>query len=216
MPGNQVLVQVAGSFMASERLILSMLFKRLNMRIIACLTLLAGLFTARAIAAPIVQFQETNLVGNLDSYTYFVSGITFQAHEELDIRFDPAVYGTLSSALAGAGFSAMVLQPNNPPGTFGDYSAVALVNNPALAGPFTVDFVFSGSGTPGPQPFYLNLYDQNYNFISTIGSGLTIPAGPTGPTIPEPGSFGLGGLGVLICGGALWTVRRQNNGTARR
>lgn len=182
-----------------------MLFEETNlMRIIARLVLLIG-FAAigNSFAGPIVQFQETNVGGNVFTYTYMVSGITFQQNEELDIRFDPALYGVLSNAVTGPGFSAMIFQPNNPPGTFGDYSALALIGNPSLTGPFSVTFTYLGSGQPGAQPFYLNLYDQQFNFTGTVGSGWTTP-------IPEPESFALAGLGLLI--GGTWRALRRNRG----
>lgn len=182
------------------------------MRMILCISLVLGglLGTCRA---GIIQFQEVNLGGTVFKDSYYISGFTFQQYEELDIRYDPALYGVLSNPTAGPGFSAMVFQPNNPPGTFGDYSAFALVDNPSFTGPFEVIFTYLGSGQPGPQPFYLNLYDQNLNYVGCVAQssgscqGMTTPGGPT--PIPEPGSLGLAGLG-LLSGGAWWAVRRRN------
>jgi hypothetical protein len=182
------------------------------MRMITCITLVLGGFVGTCLAGTI-QFQETNLGGNVFTYSYFISGFTFQQNEELDVRFDPALYGVLSNPTAGPDFSAMVFQPNNPPGTFGDYSALALVNNPSFTGPFKVTVTYLGSGQPGSQPFYLNLYDTNLDFIGTLASGTTTPGGPT--TIPEPGSLALAGLGILS-GGAWWAVRRRDRLAARQ
>jgi hypothetical protein len=175
------------------------------MRMIARLTLLAGILAvANLSAAAIVQFQVTDLGGNLHRYDYSVSGYAFQQNQELAISFAPALYSTLSNGVVGSGFSLLLLQPDNPPGASGVYGALALVDNPSLTGPFSVDFIFKGQGIPGAQPFSINQYDQSGNFISTIGSGLTTPFGST---VPEPGSFSLGGVALLM-GGALWTVRR--------
>ena len=187
------------------------------MRMNCCLPLSAGLLLVllgtKLSAAAIVQFQVADLGGNLHRYNYSISGYSFQQNQELAISFAPALYGTLSNGLASSGFNLLLLQPNSPPGTSGVYSALALVNNPSLAGPFSVDFIFKGPGAPSTQPFLINQYDQSGTFVSTIGSGLTTPLG--GPAVPEPGSFSLGGVALLVSG-VLWTVRRWSAGRPSR
>jgi len=153
---------------------------------------------AGSLSAATIQFQVNNLGGNSFQYNYLVSGITFQANQELDIRFDPAFYGTLSNPVSGSGFQALVLQPNNPPGTSGDYSAYAVINNPPLTGPFRVDFTLIGAGRAGPQPFFINQYDTNGNFISIKESGVTTPVGTA--AVPEPTGFVLCGFSLLLIG----------------
>jgi hypothetical protein len=182
------------------------------MEMIIRLVLSAGMIVANLSAAAIVQFQVADLGGNLHRYNYSVSGYAFQQNQELAISFDPVLYGTLSNAVGGSGFSLLLLQPNNPPGASGDYSALALANNPSLAGPFRVDFIFKGSGIPAAQPFSINQYDQSGNFLSTISSGVTTPLASTG--IPEPGSLSLGSLALLM-GGVLWIVRRGSGRVAQ-
>src|SRR5215218_9779061 len=49
-------------------------------------------------------------------YTYIVNGI-FAADQEIDIRFDAALYGDLRNGFAGSDFDLMLFQPNNPPGS---------------------------------------------------------------------------------------------------
>ena len=183
------------------------------MRMIVRLTLLAGIVVANLSAAAIVQFQVTDLGGNLHRYNYAVSGFAFQQNQELAILFAPALYGTLSNGVAGSGFGLLLLQPNNPPGASGDYSALALVNNPSLAGPFRVDFIFKGSGTPGAQPYFINQYDANGNLISVVSSGTTTPLGS--PGVPEPGTFLLGSAALLM-GAAVRTIRRSRSNTVRQ
>jgi hypothetical protein len=159
---------------------------------------------AGALSAGTIQFQVTPLGGNLFQYNYSLSGITFQANEELDIRFDPTLYSNLSNGVAPPGFSVSLFQPNNPPGAFGDYNALAVVNNPSAAGPFSVRVMFSGQGQPGSQPFFLDLFDQNGAFISSVAAGNTSAVG----SVPEPASFTMSVFAFLLLG-AWWMVRRR-------
>jgi hypothetical protein len=147
------------------------------------------------------------------TYTYNMSGITLLANQELDIVFSAAFYGTLSNGVVSPGFDLILLQPNNPPGTPGHFSALALSNIGVVTGPWSVDFLFNGPGTPGSQPFFINQYDANGRLITT-------PPPESGTTqnsadVPEPGTFMLLGLVVIGCGVG-WAVRRRNAGTAPR
>jgi hypothetical protein len=126
---------------------------------------------------------------------YFLDALTVQQDMEVDIRFTPALYGVLSNPVAPAEFDLLLLQPNNPPGAFGDYSLLALVDNPPLSGPFSVDFTFKGPGLPGAQPFFINLIDPVSGDVTRLDSGSTIPSG--GTAVPEPGTFLWGGAGLL-------------------
>lgn len=156
--------------------------------------------------AATIQFQTANLGGNSFSYAYTLSGFSLQANQALDIQFSPALYGTLSNQVVGSAFTPVLLQPNNPPGAPGDFIALATANNPSLAGPFGVNFIYKGLGTPGSQTYFVEQFDQNGNFVSTLATGSTTPFGTT--TVPEPGSFWLGGLALLSMG-AFWTIRRR-------
>lgn len=164
------------------------------------------LLLAAGSRAGTVQFQITDLGGPAYRYNYFLSGFNFQVNQELDIKFDPALFGLLSNGVAGPGFSVSLFQPDNPPGTFGDYSALAVVNNPPLTGPFRVDVIFKGAGRPGAQPFLVNQFDANFNFLFTIESGTTIPLGSS--AVPEPGTVWLGG-GAVLMGCVFRIVRRR-------
>jgi hypothetical protein len=185
------------------------------MRIRLWLPLCIGLLGTTLHAAA-VQFQVTPLGGTSFRYTYFLSGFAFNANQALDIQFAPSLYGTLSNGMVGSGFGLVLLQPNNPPGTAGDYIALAQMSNPPLTGPFSVDFLFKGIGTPGAQPYVVEQFDQNFNIVPctgpACGSGTTTPVGST---IPEPGSFSLGGVALLISA-VWWTGRRQLQRTAQR
>jgi len=164
--------------------------------------ILLTVFAAVGLSAATIDFQITPLGGNAFQYNYNLHGITFQANEELDIRFDPTLYGILSNGVAPSGFAVNLLQPNNPPGVFGDYSALAQVNNPSTAGPFSVQVTFIGQGQPGGQPFFLNQFNSDGVFISSVDAGLTTNA------LPEPMSLTLSASGLLL--GALWAVRRRS------
>ena len=170
---------------------------------IALLTVLAAGVAAQLSGAT-VGFQVTSLGGNTFRYNYFISGFMFQQNQELDIFFDPARYGMLFNGVAqpASDWSLLLFQPNNPPGAPGDYSLAARVNNPSLAGPFSVDFTFLGPVRPGPgsQPF--TIFDQNF---VPIQSGVTTPQGQG--AVPEPASFSLAMAGLIL--GGFWAARRR-------
>lgn len=177
------------------------------MRILLWLPLWLGLLAAN-LPAGTVLFQVSDLGAPAYRYTYFPSDFAFQANQELDIRFDHALYSALSNGTAGAGFNLLLLQPNNPLGGSGDYSALAEVNNPSLTGSFSVDFIYNGPGQPGAQPFFINQFDPAGNLVSTIGAGVTTPAGQPANGVPEPASFSLAAV-ALLAGGARWALRRR-------
>jgi hypothetical protein len=174
------------------------------MRIALGLSLWAGLLAGSATAATI-QFSVTNLSGNQYRYTYTFSGFTLAANQAVDLLFDPTVYNTLSNGIVGTGFSLLLLQPNTPPGSNGVYTAEATVNNPSLAGPFSVDFFYTGIGTPGSQPFTIDQFDSGGTFVSQLDSGIT--------GVPEPGSFTLAAAGLLLVGG--YAIRRRSKRTVQ-
>jgi hypothetical protein len=171
-------------------------------------------------AGPIIQFQVapvgTTGGETLYRYTYTVSGVAFAANEELDIQFDPALYGQLSNGMAPGGFDLLLFQPNNPPQAAGDYSALALAANPSPAGIFSVDFTLTGPGTPGAQAFSFSQFDSSGNFVCSSGAPAPCVVPAAGVTtalvvggVPEPASFWLSGS-VLILGGVVWAVRRRS------
>jgi len=143
---------------------------------------LAGVL-AGGLNAATIGYEVTPLGGNDYQYSYFVSGIVFQANQDFDIRFDPTSYAlnSLSNPVAGSGFTAMILQPNNPIGTQGDYIATAQINNPPLTGPFGLDVVYGGMGVPGSQSFTI---DQ----INGDGSITVLESGTTSQ-VPEPSTI---------------------------
>jgi len=149
-----------------------------------------------------VQFQTTFL-GTVNGQSQFrnmytLTDTALQMNQAVDIEFDQTLYGTLSNPQGPANLSLLPLQPNNPPGTAGLLSALALSNTqPPIS--FSVSFIFLGAGQPSSQRFAINQYSSTGALVSTITSGVTTPAGVTG--IPEPGGFVLAGLGLLAISG---------------
>jgi len=169
------------------------------------LTLLAAGLAANVSGAT-VNFQVGNLGGGNFRYTYSLGGFSFAANDTLDISFNAAVYNTLFNGVAqpSSDWSLLVFQPNALPGLAGDYFLTASVNNPSLAGPFSVDFTLKPGAQPGSQAF--TIFDPNFN---TITSGQTTPVG-TGMGTPEPASFSLAMVGMLIAG-VMWFTRRRTS-----
>lgn len=151
------------------------------------MSFLLVIMTAQGLFASPVATQITSLGGNNYRETFLLSGMLFTAGQELDISFDPTLYGALSNGVAGpsSDWSLLLFQPNNPPGAAGIYAATSLVNNPSLAGPFRVDFTYLGAGLPsGAQPF--TVFNPDFSVSST---------GVTGA--PEPSALGMAALGVI-------------------
>jgi hypothetical protein len=177
------------------------------------LILAAGLLTAGHLhGGPILDYQVTSVGSSpggtpIYRFTYFLSGISLLTNEELAIQFDPALYGSLSNGSGPAGIDIALFQPNNPLGATGVYSALSLIDNPSLATPFRVDAIYLGAGSPGPQLFDINQYDDAGGF-RVVDSGTTQVVG--GQQVPEPAPFASVGamLGVLALACA-WVRRRS-------
>ncbi len=136
---------------------------------------------------------DTSAGQDIWRYSYRVNG-NFAAFTGFTVLFDSTLYGSLEDPLPAPNpmeWLSSTIQP-----TFGAadglYTAIAQKDDAALADPFTVRFVWLGTGTPGPQSF--EVFDDGFNVIDT---GSTSPFGA--PAIPEPGSLLLvaGALGLL-------------------
>lgn len=167
------------------------------------------LMSSCAALASTITFTVTDLgpspPGQLVRIDYTITGLSLQTDQELDIRFEPTVFASLSNVVAGPGIDAVIFQPNNPPGAFGDLSLLAAVNNPSLAG-ISVRAVRTGP-VPVTQPFTVNQFTAEGGFVRTLESGLaTLKAPGDGIVVPEPSSLLLVALGV-----GLGTVRQLRN-----
>ena len=82
-----------------------------------------------------------------------------------------------------------------------DYVAESQLPNASLAGPFSVDFKYTGTGQPGAQSFSLYQYDANGNPVGS-NAGLLSSGSTTlySGAVPEPSSFWMSGLGLLAIG----------------
>lgn len=151
-----------------------------------------------------ITYDVSHLTGSTWQYDFTMSNDTLGVPvPELTVFFDYNLFSDLVAVSQPMEYtnqspSPLVVQPQ--PGTplfpiaqdgFTDYLAsdAGLAPGGTLGG-FIVDANFSGSGTPG-APSY-EIYDANFNLL---GSGATTPAGT--PSVPEPGTLGLFGVGLL-------------------
>lgn len=174
---------------------------------------LAGLLAATASAAPIIDYQTTDLglngSGNtVIQFSYTITGLDLLTNQELDIQFDPTVFTQLSNGVAGPGFNLLLFQPNQPIGVQGDYSALATQDHPPLTGPFIVDATLAAGITspPSGQPFII--YDDNVFPSTVLFQGTATAATSTSP-VPEPVSLLLSAGGLLMLGAAGIARRRR-------
>ena len=172
---------------------------------------LCALFAARFAYAGTIDYQITALPGGLPGqplfqYTYYLSGFNFVSWEEIDFVYAANLFGSLSNGAVTPGFEFLLFQPNNPPGTTGNFSVMALTNLGAVVGPWSVDVTYLGSGLPGPQTFLVNQFDANGNLVQSLGSGGTT-------AIPEPGTLVLAGL--VAWGSVMWRAVRRRKAARR-
>jgi hypothetical protein len=132
-------------------------------------------------------------------------GLPNQQHQQLDIHFDPTLVSSLSNPQAPQGFQSLVLQPNNPPGMYGDFIVIPVSVAQSPNGPFSVDVLLTGIAPLGRQQFSIDQFDADGNFLFNVQSGFT------GDAAPEPSPFALLVIG-LAAGGGWWHIRRRTSG----
>ena len=135
-----------------------------------------------------IRYQVVSLGSNLYRYIYFPSGFSLHTNQELDIQFDAALCTNIMNATAGSAFQIVMEQPGNPAGAPGHYSVRALIDNPPLSGPMSVEFAYLGGGLPAAQRYFVNQLNQDGSIAyppSPLLSGTTVDAqtDPLRPTI---------------------------------
>jgi hypothetical protein len=185
------------------------------MRVALFLSLFACLAVSN-LSAGVVWYDLTQLGPHEYHYDYILTGLTFSVNQELDVRFDPTVFESLSNATAGAGFYLVpCCQPNNPSGAFGDYEIIALSAIASPPGAFGVDVSVPGFEPPAAQPFFINQLDPDGKVLYNITAGFTVadPADQSSES-PEPASGHVIGMGLLV-GVTWWATRRRLRSAVR-
>ena len=126
----------------------------------------------------VIDLADTTPGQDLWEYRYTVSDLTLTAGQGFTIFFDFNLYTLLQNPppLVNADWDPITVQPDVALHSNGFYDAQALRNNPSLADPFKVRFVWLGSAgtTPGSQP--VTVYNADF---STQSQSQTVPE-PTG------------------------------------
>lgn len=141
--------------------------------------------------AATVSFTATNLADttpgeDLWQYQYSVSNLALNPGQGFSIFFDLNLYSQLQSSppSLNTGWDLLAIQPDLALASNGFFDALVLQAAPSLANPFTLTFVWLGTGAPGSQPF--TIYDANF---STIAEGQTNPVPASLQFVPMgPGS----------------------------
>ena len=164
---------------------------------------------ATADPIPIIQYQATDLPdlvpsADLWQYTYTLSystADTFLQNQAFAILFDENLYSGLEDPPPSVtDWFVFVFQPDLGGPYSGEYDAIAEIDDPSIAGKFGLNFIWmGGAGTaPGSQPFVVNEFNSDGNWVREIGTGETI--------IPEPATALLLATG-LIAGAILYRKR---------
>lgn len=131
-------------------------------------------------------------------YTYYLSGFDFEQYQELDFVFPADLYVGLSDPMASPGVDVQIFQPGTPTGAAGDFTAEASSDLGDVMGPWSIDFAYLDSGTPGAQTYFVDQLDSNGTLVGNPVQAQDVP-------VPEPGTFCFAslGLGILAAYAAL-------------
>lgn len=166
--------------------------------LVTSVALLTG--SAQAVSITYQASDLADVVPGQDrwSYAYQLSG-SFGFFEGVNLLYPAASYADLALAVPPFPglFSSLITQPDPSFPADGLLGITVLgVTLRPIDEPFTLEFTWLGSGSPGSQPF--EVLDDLFNVIAV---GRTTPAGS--PGVPEPAS-------LLLLASALVLLRRRH------
>ena len=160
--------------------------------------------------ATTIEFEAIPLGGTLWQYDYFLIEGLFDAQQGFVVFFDPDLYADLSLVSPSpTDWDVLVTIPEPLLDSDGTYDALALVDNPPFAGPFSVSFTWLGLVGTVPASQIFNVYTlDSSGFPDTIEVGVTTPHRTS--TAPEPSTLLLAAASAV----AGW-VRKRWKATRR-
>ncbi len=189
------------------------------MRNLVWISLFSGLLLSN-LSATTIDYTVASIGLNEYEYNYTFVGDSFANDQFVTIDF-PANEITvpqgsnisLISPATGADFDAWILAGcvggSCGAGPVGDWQlGIQTIAATSLPETFTVDFSYSGTGTPGVQSF--EIFD--FNTMTNIENGFTSP-GSMDP-VPEPANVSLSAIGLLMLAG-YWASRRAKRQAAQ-
>ena len=179
--------------------------------LIAAAIAVAFILSSRTASAAPIQYVATDLGGGLWQYDYYLGSNTFSTQEGFTVYFSDD-YANLQLVGTTPDWFPLVTDFDPALSSFGTYDALALVDNPAFAGPFSVKFAWSGAGAPGSQPYELYALDVS-GFPDPFERGMTVPRviDENPAPVPEPSTLLLMATGGLAAARRLKHRRRSSS-----
>jgi hypothetical protein len=152
------------------------------------------------VSATTVYYTAVNLNDTIPGqdrweYRYTLSAFSAVPDAGFTMYFDPALYADLQNPIVPENWNYNLAQPDTTWTFDGVFDAEALTAGAATA-PFSIDFTWLGTGTPGSQPFDIYQLDDAGD-LTSLQSGMS--------TVPEPATALLLASGLA----ALSIIRRK-------